>query len=206
MSKKAQATLNAHAIDAASNWLDVVGPQIGDTANFAQVDLDTLMQLDRRLQKNLANLAVTMFDHLTGQPAVIENRWFFCLTVPLDSTSRASKIKPNDDAAEVLARASFTGSLLGRRLPGLFLANWVPEYERGPVMHSLIPLSDTSQPSRDVHYREAAWLDPDTGKQDGEPERSLEYRHYPPQVVPHEAKFGPPLRVTDSVTDPRPQH
>lgn len=191
MSRQVRSRLDAHAIEAVSNWLDVVGPQIGGAANFAQVDIDTLMQLDRPLQKNLAHLAVVMFDHLAVQPPVIENHWFLCLTVPLDSKVRLRKIRPNADAAAVLERASFTGSLLGRRLPGLFLANWVPEYERGSVMHSVVPLSDASQRARDIHYRETAWLCAGARRPDGAPERSLEYRHYPPGPVPTEAKFDP---------------
>lgn len=176
--------------DVASRWLGRVGPQLGTSADFAQVDIDTLVPIKGALKKELATFSVALFQTIITNPEVLAHGWFAELSIPISEDIVLPAVTADTDAASLLSLARFTGSLRGRPVPGIFLSTWVPSDRTGPAWQRRIRLRPDSASRASIHFREEGWIeDIGDGRTDTWSERALEYRNYPPEPMYREAVF-----------------
>lgn len=185
--------VRALAIAAADRWLAIVLPQIGADATFAQVDVDTLFTPGSLIQKVLVGQSIAIFEHIIADAAVSERALFVEMSIPLEHRGRSRRVKPFSSAAKVLARADFTGDLRGRQVPGFYVGEHVPEFERGAVFQTLTPLRGPSVTAGDAHLLEETPVDVARARVGRHAtRRAVVLRHYPPMPEFREAVFDAP--------------
>jgi hypothetical protein len=174
----------------AVQWLDRVGPQLGRNADFAQVDVDTLIPLSGAVKKNLALFSVALFEVVARSALVEERGWFVELSIPIHGAPPELEVAPQTDVQDLLPFAQFAGNLRGWSVPGLFLSTWIPSDRRGPERQSRVRLRSGDAPTHVIHFRDEQFAESiGGGESDVWTERAIEYRRYPSEPTFSEAVY-----------------
>lgn len=177
------------AVAAAVDWLHAVEPQLGESADFAQVDVDTLVPVRGQIKKQLALISADMFRALALHRLREQRQLYLELSIPVDPGELGSEPSAGAEVSALLDLVDFRGSLRGRAVPGFFLSTWVPSDRVEPKLQRRTRLSYADLPGSVVHFRAEVWGDihdpMDNWRQD-----ALEFRMYPPQRPFREAAFG----------------
>lgn len=185
--------MTKRAIRAAVSWLHEVAPQLGDTATFAQVDVDTLLPVRGTLQRRLARASVEMFTAVARDPVLTERGFFLELSIPVES-ELATIVGPDTDVLTLIDKVAFTGSLRGRSVPGFYLSQRAPSDRLGPKFQQRTRLVASAMSDTVVHHRMELWGGRDGPFADDRAD-ALEFRVYP-SLAHAEAVFPLHRRAT----------
>lgn len=174
----------------ASRWLDRVRPQVGLTADYAQVDVDTLISIKGKVKANLVAFSVALFECMLRHPALRGAPLSLRLDIPL-GRGEGALVYPGCDVLNLLQGVDFTGDLRGRRVPGYTLATVSLGCWNGGISHQNVSLSGLSMgvPGVSAFFYEEIHAESGSKGNVSHREGWVSMFYSPPTKVPREAIY-----------------
>lgn len=158
-------------------WMDDVVPQVGIDADFAQVDIDTVLPLDPDIQHNLASIATEMFH--TVRRVLVESRssLHLRLTLPVGDPPVDFVVpEPGSPVARVSEAVNYGGDLRGRHVPGFILSMERVGWSFASDTQSRVRLAEPDE-GVDAFFESNTWTD--DGANDSWVEFAVILEHHP---------------------------
>lgn len=176
------------AIGPMLEWFDAVYDQLASgQADFAQVDIDTVVpDADVSLER-LVEISITSFRALCHSEKLVRTDWELQLTVPVFPELNPKQPQPDQQLDSVLARLRVPKQRAGVPVPGFLLTTWQLPERNAPWLASQgrIRLSWNETPGTLVHYRSEICKE----RKETWEERALEFRRCTAPQAHLEARF-----------------